>query len=159
MAQITDQELRADAQIDGTEEYLVEVSGITYKANGSGIVKAVTDSLNNYITSNDEAISDLQNDKLNKSGGTLTGALILSGNATSNLQAIPKQQLDNAISGLAPESGAEFDVNTKGTTQATSIEDTTLATTKYVANKIENFRKQTTINSTPVILTEEDSGI
>ena len=35
--------------------------------------------------------------KLDKSGGTLTGALTLSGNAASALGAVPKQQLDSAI--------------------------------------------------------------
>lgn len=34
-------------------------------------------------------------------GGTMTGAIVLPGNATSALQAVPKQQLDNAITALS----------------------------------------------------------
>lgn len=40
------------------------------------------------------------NDGLEKSGGTMTGALTLSGNASSALHAVPKQQLDAAIAAV-----------------------------------------------------------
>lgn len=40
-------------------------------------------------------IADLTENKIDKSGGTMTGALYLSGNPTSNMQAVPKQYVDN----------------------------------------------------------------
>lgn len=40
------------------------------------------------------------NDLLQKAGGTMTGPLVLSGNASSALQAVPKQQLDAVIAAL-----------------------------------------------------------
>ena len=33
MPQITDYELRPDSSIDGSEEYVVDLSGVTYKVN------------------------------------------------------------------------------------------------------------------------------
>ena len=102
MPQITDYELRPDSSIDGSEEYVVDLSGVTYKVNGSGIVKAVTDQLNAYIASTDNAISNLQTGKLDKSGGTMTGLLTLSGTPTSQFHASTKKYVDDNISGLAP---------------------------------------------------------
>ena len=42
-----------------------------------------------------EGLQDILNDKLNLSGGTMTGNLILNGNPSSNLMAVPKQYVDN----------------------------------------------------------------
>ena len=160
MPQITDYELRPDSSIDGSEEYVVDLSGVTYKVNGSGIVKAVTDQLNAYIASTDNAISNLQTGKLDKSGGTMTGLLTLSGTPTSQFHASTKKYVDDNISGLAPEIGASFDNTSTAVTQADTVENTTLATTEYVGNKIEyETRKKTIIASTPYSLTEALRGV
>lgn len=49
----------------------------------------------------DSAISGISGDYVNITGDTMTGALILSANATQNLQAVPLQQLNSEISTLS----------------------------------------------------------
>ena len=159
MALITDLELRADAQIDGTEEYVVNVSGEDFKVNGSGIVKAVTDSLDSFKETTNNSISDLQNKKLDITGGTLTGAIVLSGAPTLSNHPATKNYVDTLIASKASAVGATLDTTSAGVTQIDTNESTRLATTEYVANKIEyEVRKKSIISSTPVSLTEAQKG-
>ena len=51
------------------------------------------------ISGNSSDITDLQTDKLNLSGGAMTGALTLSGAPTSNLHAATKAYVDDSITG------------------------------------------------------------
>jgi len=51
----------------------------------------------NTVTSN---VQDQLDSKLNLSGGTLTGTLILSGDGSNSLDAVTKQQLDAALEGV-----------------------------------------------------------
>ena len=71
------------------------------------------------ISGNSSDITDLQTGKLNLSGGTMTGALTLSGAPTSNLHAATKSYVDDSITGQliyqggydassAPPSGASI---------------------------------------------------
>lgn len=48
----------------------------------------------------DGALVQLGNNKLNKSGGTMTGFITLHSNPTSSLHAVPKQYVDSLVSGL-----------------------------------------------------------
>jgi len=160
MPEITDLTLRPDSSVDGSEEIPVQLAGVGYKVNASGIVKAIQDELDSYELATDATLAALTADKLNKTGGTLTGALTLSGAPSNPLHAAPKNFVEGLIAGLAPTTGASFDITTTGITQIDTIEDNTLATTEYVANKIEyETRKTTEIASTPKILTEADRGI
>jgi hypothetical protein len=57
---------------------------------------------------------------VSKAGDTMTGPLVLSGNATTALQAVPKQQLDAAIAGVNI-----FSINAQtGTTYTLALTDT-----------------------------------
>ena len=53
------------------------------------------------------ASAALDSAKLNKSGGTMTGALTLSGDASSALHPVTKQQFDNALAGLDPKASVK----------------------------------------------------
>ncbi|MBQ5832924.1 MAG: hypothetical protein IIW43_05540, partial [Selenomonadales bacterium] len=50
---------------------------------------------------------DAANAALPKSGGTMTGALILNANPTSNLGAVTKQYVDNVVNNIASTPGPE----------------------------------------------------
>ena len=60
---------------------------------GLGNVSNTSDAAKPVSTATQEALDG----KLDKSGGTLTGALTLSGNATTALGAVPKQQVETLI--------------------------------------------------------------
>lgn len=47
------------------------------------------------------AVTDKLNGALQRSGGTMTGAIVLPGNAVNPLGAVPKQQLDSAVAAIA----------------------------------------------------------
>lgn len=69
------------------------------------------------------------NDLLEKSGGTMTGALVLAGNAANALEAVPKQQLDAVIASLATMSAqnANAVAITGGSINGTAIGGSTAA--------------------------------
>lgn len=67
----------------GSALSVVGDTGINVSASGVALDTAYTDTL-----------------YLQLAGGTLTGALTLSGDAVNNLHAVPKQQLDNAVTTL-----------------------------------------------------------
>jgi hypothetical protein len=71
-------------------------------------------------------IADLTKDKIDKSGGTMTGALYLSENPTSNMQAVPKQYVDNTA---MLKSGGTF-------TGVVKAQSNTSYTTKQVRNVV-----------------------
>ena len=85
------------------------VAGALYFNSVSGTMKVYTGSswVAAYVSGTDF---------LSLSGGTLTGSLTLSGNASANLHAVPKQQLDD---GLATKA------NTSHTHASTDISDST----------------------------------
>lgn len=78
---------------------LVDIAAFT----GGGIVELVPADGSITMTKLASAVQNLINGALQRSGGTMTGALTLSGNATNPLEAVPLQQVAAALSfaGLA----------------------------------------------------------
>lgn len=75
--------------------------------------------------------------KLDKSGGTMTGALTLSGAPTANLQAATKKYVDDGLSLKAPINSPAFTGEPTATTVRNPRANTTnLATTAFVQNAI-----------------------
>lgn len=76
-------------------------------SNGSTVVLDVAASLNDvvkvYVASGFQV-----SDAVSKGGDTMTGPLTLSGNATANLHAVPKQQLDNVTQIASEEEARAF---------------------------------------------------
>lgn len=68
---------------------------------------------------------------LTLTGGTLTGALVLAGNAANALEAVPKQQLDAAISGVNTSTG---DLATRLNSGTFVYEEVTTASATHVVN-------------------------
>lgn len=56
-----------------------------------------------YIKANRELVGSVTTAKVSKAGDTMTGALILSGDPTEALHAVPKQYVDNLIGGVEAE--------------------------------------------------------
>jgi hypothetical protein len=79
-----------------TDIYPVVQGGITYQATRTQIVSGIDTSLQTQITSNDGDITNLQNQKLDIAGDTMTGDLVLSGAPTINLHAATKLYVDTA---------------------------------------------------------------
>jgi hypothetical protein len=82
---------------------------IGFDASGNLIVASITDGGSLEVVVADgsitltklaTAVRDLINGALQRSGGTMGGALELAGDASSALHAVPKQQLDTAIAGI-----------------------------------------------------------
>jgi hypothetical protein len=91
--------------------------------NGSGFDLYVTDTTGSiaYTTNT-----------VSKAGDTMTGPLVLSDNATTALQAVPKQQLDAAIAGVNI-----FSINAQtGTTYTLALTDTSKLITLNNASAI-----------------------
>lgn len=82
------------------------------------------------------------NDLLKKAGGTMTGPLVLSGNASNALEAVPKQQLDSVIAGLGTLSsqnanavavtGGSINGTPIGASAASTVNATTVTATSVV---------------------------
>lgn len=80
---------------DTAEQRLTGTQQTNVRTNiGLGSVNNTADLDKPVSTATEEALSN----KLGLTGGTLTGPLFLSGNASTPLQAVPKQQVDSLIS-------------------------------------------------------------
>ena len=80
---------------DTAEQRLTGTQQTNVRTNiGLGSVNNTADLDKPVSTATEEALSN----KLGLTGGTLTGPLVLSGNASTPLQAVPKQQVDSLIS-------------------------------------------------------------
>lgn len=85
---------------------IVEAAAITGSralasdTNGIPVASATTATELGYVSGVTSAIQTQLDSKLNLSGGTLTGALVLAGDATTALNPVSKQQFDAAVLGL-----------------------------------------------------------
>lgn len=100
-----------------------------------------------YITSQDIT------DKLDKSGGTMTGALTLSGDPTSNLHAATKQYVDNQSGGgglLYGECSTAAATQTKDVTVDSSfaLEEGATVLVKFTNAQTYNGQPMLNVNST-----------
>ncbi|EPS8493931.1 phage tail protein [Yersinia enterocolitica] len=86
-----------------------------------------------------ESVSELDSNKINISGGTMTGLLNLFGDATSELGAVTKQQLDSTNAELKTYSDSTFATKTSLTdlrTYSDSIFATRIELSSGLANKL-----------------------
>lgn len=159
MTLITDLTLRADASVDGTEEYVVNVAGVDYKVRGSGITKIVSDALAAYISSNDIVVTTLGTDKADLTGDTYTGFVTLHADPIAALNAATKQYVDTEVGTKLDAIGGTLDATATGTTSADIDETTAVATNAYVASKIKyEILKKTLINAAVHNAVEADKG-
>lgn len=105
---IEDADIKAGANIS-----LAKLAALTANralaSDASGVIvpSAVTDTEIGYLSGVTSAIQTQLNSKLNLSGGTMTGVLTLSADATNPLEAVTKQQLDAALDGVQRKSPVE----------------------------------------------------
>jgi hypothetical protein len=145
--------------VDGAEEYVIQRGATEYNVTGTQILASVVATHSAYVTSNDAAVSANTTGKLNLSGGIMTGKITLDGDPTANLHAATKQYVDAGLATKANSTGASLDATATGVTATDTTESTVLATTGYVASKVEyEVLKKTSISSTPVTLTYADRG-
>lgn len=157
MTLITD--LTSRPTTDGTEEFVVNVGTTDYKVTGAAIVAGVVTTHAAYVTSNNAAVAVLTAGKLNLAGGTMTGDIVLAGAPTSGLHPTTKTYVDNALAAKADASGATLGSTATATTAADTVESTVLATTAYVASKLEyDLLKKTTVNTATKVLAYSDRG-
>lgn len=72
-------------------------------SNGFLEASSVTNAELSYLSGVSSSVQDQLNSKLNLSGGTMSGTLILASNPTLTLQAATKQYVDNAMLGISPK--------------------------------------------------------
>lgn len=99
MATKTISQLSAAGSVTVADLLAIVQSGTTLKATVNQLITL----LNTKIQISESQVTNLTLDlssKLNKSGGTMTGALILFGDPTSSLEAATKQYVDNLLDNL-----------------------------------------------------------
>jgi hypothetical protein len=139
MATIASQTLISS--ISGTEEFLITIGGVDYKCTAAQITAEVVNDLASEIASTNADITNLDSTKLNKAGGTLTGALTLSGDATGSLHATTKQQMDTADALKANIASPTFTGTPLAPTAADGTSTTQLATPAVVINWMNMYSK------------------
>ncbi|EPE5132638.1 hypothetical protein ACSJEN_002792 [Yersinia enterocolitica] len=95
-------------------------------------LKGTVDGFDDSINTVKESIGELDTSKLNLTGGTLTGPLILSGDATNTLGAVTKNQMESKITELKTYSDSTFATKIS-VSNLQSYSDTTFATKTDVA--------------------------
>jgi len=91
---------------------------------GGGVVELVPADGSITMTKLATAVQSLINGALQKSGGTMTGAIVLSGNAANALEAVPKQQAESLIA-TAVSNRLQFSLSAiQATTSGTAIDFT-----------------------------------
>lgn len=93
-------------------------------SDGSGVigVSSTTSTQVGYLSTTTSDVQIQIDSKLNVAGGTMLGALILDGNPSLALQAVPKQYVDNAMLGISPKA-AVIAATTGPGTLATDFEN------------------------------------
>jgi len=151
--------LTATGVVDGTEEYALYKTGVEYKVTGTEFLATIQAALNAEIVSTGAEILSLQTDKLELSGGTMTGKIILDSDPTALLHAATKQYVDTGLGTKANATGASLDATATGVTAVDTSETTAVATTAFVANKIEyEVNKQIIVAAITKTLAEADKG-
>jgi len=143
----------------GAEEFVVQSGATEYKVIGSTITASVASDLAAYILANDTAVAANTTGKLNLAGGTMTGFITLHADPTLAFHPVTKQYQDTALANKVDATGGVLDATATGVTAVSTVENTTIATTEYVADKIEyEVLKKTLVSSTPVTLAYADRG-
>jgi len=151
--------LTAKDAVIGSEEIPVNYSGTDYKITPAQITGALETALDAEIATRESEIQDLQNEKLDLTGGTLTGDLVLNADPTESLHPATKQWVEAQLTDKADAIGQSLDSTTTAVTAADTSESTAVATTLYVANKIEYEAFQNTVINNPThTLTEAEKG-
>tara|TARA_R110002126_G_scaffold35251_1_gene108721 strand:+ start:24896 stop:26392 length:1497 start_codon:yes stop_codon:yes gene_type:complete len=162
MTLITDYPERVVGVVDGTEEFWINLPGspdTDMKITQASIVAGVSTALNNYITTNNTAVTTLQGDRVLRAGDTMTGFLTLNADPSSALHSATKQYVDALIANKADATGASLDATASGITAVATNESTAIATTEYVAAKIkQEILKNTVINTAAHTLLENENG-
>lgn len=122
-ASIVNADISTSAAIDWSKmANLTTARALVSDGSGDVSVSSVTSTELGYLSGVTSAIQTQLNAKLNLSGGTLTGALTLSGDPVSALQAATKQYVDNAIEGVDAKSAVRVATVANGTL-ATAFEN------------------------------------
>ncbi|CAB5220229.1 Intramolecular chaperone auto-processing domain containing protein [uncultured Caudovirales phage] len=93
---------------------------------------------------------------VSKTGDTMTGALVLSGDATANLNPVSKQQFDTGLALKSPLASPTFTGTPAAPTAAVDTSTTQLATTAFVIN--QGYLKLTGGNVTGAVNLATTSG-
>ena len=154
----------------------IVISGNEIQVRPGNNVTVDSNGVNVDLSDIEQSITDIENGttKLNsyvaKGGDTMTGALILSGNATQALGAVTKQQMDAAISALSDEIDGILDGTTPAnipvaTTERTgvvkigsglnvggdgtvSVNTTEIVTSENLTTQLANYVTKTSLSST-----------
>lgn len=152
--------------ISGNEIQVRPGNNVTVDGNG---VNVDLSEIEQSITNIENGTTKL-NSYVSKAGDTMTGALILSGNATQALGAVTKQQMDTAISALSDEIDGILDGTTPAnipvaTTERTgvvkigsglnvggdgtvSVNTTEIVTSENLTTQLANYVTKTSLSST-----------
>lgn len=154
----------------------ITITGNSIQVKPGNNVTVDSNGVNVDLSDIEQSIENIENGTtqlagyVSKAGDTMNGALILSGNATQPLGAVPKQQMDTAVNALS----AEIDGILDGTTPATipvattvkagivkvgsglnvgndgtlSVNTTEIVTSESLTEQLANYVTTTSLNST-----------
>jgi hypothetical protein len=137
----------------------ISQSDTDYKATRAQIVLAVQTQLDADVLAINAEITNIKTGKLALTGGTMTGALVLSGPPTTGLEPATKTYTDSAVAALAPLASPTFTGVPEGTTAATGTNTTQLATTAFLQTELDTYLfTTTTVSAATKNLVEAESG-
>jgi hypothetical protein len=127
------------AVYSGTTGKIIKDGGKLISELGSGVASGITVTPAGNISSTNvqAALVELDNEKVAKTGDTMTGLLLLSADPGSAMGAVTKQYADAADALKAPLASPVFTGDPRAPTPATADSDTSVATTAFV--KAQNY--------------------
>jgi hypothetical protein len=142
-----------------TDLYYVSQGATDFKATRAQIVASVQASLDAYITATDATLATITSTYLPLAGGTMSGAITLSGAPTASNHATTKTYVDTQVATKATAADSALTGTPTAPTAAVGTDTTQIATTAFTRAEIADaVFSYTSVTSSPKVLAESESG-
>jgi hypothetical protein len=144
---------------EDTDIYYVNQGATDYKATRAQIVASVQAELTALTASTSASITAIQDEYLKKTGGSMTGALTLSGSPSATGHAINKGYFDTQIATKADAADSALTGTPVAPTASVGTDSTQIATTAFVKAEIADTQfTYTPVTSATKALVESEVG-
>ena len=142
-----------------TDLYYVSQGATDFKATRAQIVASVQASLDAYITATDATLATITSTYLPLAGGTMSGAITLSGAPTASNHATTKTYVDTQVATKATAADSALTGTPTAPTAVVGTDTTQIATTAFTRAEIADaVFSYTSVTSSPKVLAESESG-